>query len=72
MKGSKAKSRKWTLKERAFLGFPGALVMGLGVVSLLEGKLHYQNYWHPSSVCAVFRVRRSVGCLRCNQGRAIL
>jgi hypothetical protein len=20
--------------------------MGLGLITLLEGKLHYQNYWH--------------------------
>jgi hypothetical protein len=46
MKDARAKSREWTLKERAFLGFAGALVMGLGVVTLLQGKLHYQNWWH--------------------------
>jgi hypothetical protein len=46
MKRSKAKPREWTLKERAFLGFAGALVMGLGIVTLLVGRLHYQNYWH--------------------------
>jgi hypothetical protein len=22
--------------------------MGFGVMTLLEGKLHYQNYWHGS------------------------
>jgi hypothetical protein len=55
MNGSKAKSREWTLKERAFLGFAGALVMGLGVVTLLQGKLHYQNYWH-SPVFAPFAI----------------
>jgi hypothetical protein len=43
MKGARAKSREWTLKERAFLGFAGAVVMGLGVMTLLQGKLHYQN-----------------------------
>jgi len=55
MKRSKAKSREWSLKERAFLGFAGALVMGLGVVTLLEGKLHCQNYWH-APVFAPFSV----------------
>jgi hypothetical protein len=55
MKGSKTKSREWTLKERVFLGFAGALVMGLGFVALLEGKLHYQNYWH-APVFASFSV----------------
>jgi len=55
MKRSKSKSQAWTLKERAFLGFAGALVMGLGVVTLLQGKLHYQNWWH-APVFAPFAV----------------
>jgi hypothetical protein len=55
MKGSKAKPQEWTLKQRVFLGFAGVLVMGLGVVTLLEGKLHYQNYWH-APVFAPFSV----------------
>ncbi len=29
--------------------------MALGVVTLLQGKLHYQNYWH-GSVFAPFAV----------------
>jgi hypothetical protein len=41
MNGAKAVSREWTMKERAFLGFAGALVVGLGVATLLQGKLHY-------------------------------
>jgi hypothetical protein len=45
MKDARAKSREWTLKERALLGFAGALVMGLGVMTLLQGKLYYQNWW---------------------------
>jgi len=35
------------MKERAFLGFAGALVVGLGVATLLQGKLHYQNCGTP-------------------------
>jgi hypothetical protein len=46
MKRSNSKSQPWTLKERAFLGLAGAMVMGLGVLTLLQGKLHYQNWWH--------------------------
>jgi hypothetical protein len=42
-------------KLRAFLGFAGALVMALGVITLLQGKLHYQNYWH-APVFAPFSV----------------
>jgi hypothetical protein len=38
--------RSWTLKERSALAFMGVLVMGFGAVTLLSGKLHYQNYWH--------------------------
>jgi hypothetical protein len=34
------------LKERGALAFMGVLVMGFGAVTLLSGKLHYQNYWH--------------------------
>jgi hypothetical protein len=55
MKRSNAKPQRWALKERAFFGFAGALVMALGVVTLLQGKLHYQNYWH-GSVFAPFAV----------------
>jgi hypothetical protein len=49
MKRSNAKPHPWTLRERAFLGFVGVLVMALGVVTLLQGKLHYQNYWHGAA-----------------------
>ena len=62
MKGSKAKSREWTPKERALLGFAGALVMGLGVVTLLQGKLHYQNWWH-AAVFAPFAIVVGALCL---------
>jgi hypothetical protein len=31
------------------------LAMALGVVGLLQGKLHYQNYWH-GAVFAPFAV----------------
>jgi hypothetical protein len=55
MRVSKTKSREWTLKERTFVGFAGALVMGLGVVTLLQGRLHYQNWWH-APVFAPFAV----------------
>jgi CDP-diglyceride synthetase len=55
MKRSNSKPRPWTLKERAFLGFVGAMVMALGVVTLLQGKLHYQNWWH-APVFAPFAV----------------
>jgi hypothetical protein len=41
-----AKSRQWTSKERIALAFTGVLVMALGAGNLLQGKLHYQNYWH--------------------------
>lgn len=34
------------MKGRLFLGFAGLFIIGLGVMTLLEGKLHYQNYWH--------------------------
>jgi hypothetical protein len=52
---SKAKPQQMAFRERAFLGFAGALVTGWGVVTLLQGKLHYQNYWH-GSVFAPFSV----------------
>jgi hypothetical protein len=55
MKRSNAKLQRWALKEGAFFGFAGALVMALGVVTLLQGELHYQNYWH-GSVFAPFAV----------------
>jgi hypothetical protein len=55
MKRSNAKPLPGTLRERAFLGFAGALVMALGVVTLLQGRLHYQNYWH-GAVFAPFAV----------------
>ena len=55
MKRSNAKPQPWTLRERAFLGFAGVLVMALGVVTPLQGKLHDQNYWH-GSVFAPFSV----------------
>lgn len=55
MKRSNAKPQPWTLRERVFLGFAGVLVMALGVATLLQGKLHYQNYWH-GSVFAPFSV----------------
>jgi hypothetical protein len=41
-----AGTRYWTSKERVALAFMGVLVMGFGAVTLLSGKLHYQNYWH--------------------------
>jgi hypothetical protein len=34
------------MKGRLILGFAGMLMMGLGFIILLDGKLHYQNYWH--------------------------
>jgi hypothetical protein len=55
MNRSNAKPQRWTLRERAFLGFAGVLAMALGVVTLLQGKLHYQNYWH-GAVFAPFAV----------------
>jgi hypothetical protein len=55
MKRSNAKPQPWTLRERAFLVFVRVLVMALGVVTLLQGKLHYQNYWH-GAVFAPFSV----------------
>jgi hypothetical protein len=62
MKGARAKSREWTLKERAFLGFAGAVVMGLGVMTLLQGNLHYQNSWH-APVFAPFAIVVGALCL---------
>jgi hypothetical protein len=62
MKGSRARLREWTLKERAFLGFAGALVTGLGIVTLLQGKLHYQNWWH-ALVFAPFAIVVGALCL---------
>jgi hypothetical protein len=46
MRSRIAKPRPWTLKTRVALAFAGAVVMGWGIVTLLQGKLHYQNYWH--------------------------
>jgi hypothetical protein len=36
----------WTLQERIGLRFSGVLVLGWGAVTVLQGKLHDQNYWH--------------------------
>jgi hypothetical protein len=55
MKKRRPENRSWTFKARAFLAFAGVLVMGLGIVTLLQGKLHYQNYWH-APVFAPFAV----------------
>ncbi len=47
MRNRRSHSRQET-NGRLFLGFAGVLVMGFGVITLLGGKLHYQNYWHGS------------------------
>jgi hypothetical protein len=37
---------QFSAKQRAALAFAGAAVMFSGLFALLQGKLHYQNYWH--------------------------
>jgi hypothetical protein len=34
------------LKVRLVLVFTGLLITAMGVVTLVQGKLHDQNYWH--------------------------
>jgi hypothetical protein len=55
MKNRGAKNQSWTFKARGFLAFAGVLVMGLGIVTFLQRKLLYQNYWH-APVFAPFAV----------------
>jgi hypothetical protein len=55
MRRKRVSVRPWTLKQRSAFIFVGLLIMGWGIVTLLQGKLHYQNYWH-APVFAPFAV----------------
>jgi hypothetical protein len=69
MKDARMQSPEWTLKERAFMGFAGALVMGLGVMTLLQGDLHYQNWWRASVFAPFARVVGALCLFDTSNGR---
>jgi hypothetical protein len=55
MKTHDNKPRPWTLTQRLGLILVGTMVMGWGVVTLVQGRLRYPNYWH-APVFAPFAV----------------